>query len=92
MNKENTQFETLKGFGPKSKIVLNQIGIHTIDQLKSENPYKIYKKLKAQIPGTSLNFLYAIIGAVEDKHWQEIKKTQRTEILLTLEQMGLAPK
>ena len=36
--------------------------------------------------------LYGLIGAVEDVHWQEIKRTRRTQILLRLEEMGIAPK
>jgi hypothetical protein len=32
------------------------------------------------------------MGAIEEVNWQEIKRTRRTEILLRLEEMGLAPK
>jgi DNA transformation protein len=39
-----------------------------------------------------LNFLYGLIGAIEDIPWQEIMKTRRTAILLRLEEMGIAPK
>ena len=88
----STDIAVLKGLGPKSSAALRTIGIETIEQLKARDPFDVYAQLKSKIPGTSLNFLYALIGAVEDVHWQEIKKTRRTAILLRLEEMGIAPK
>ena len=83
---------SLKGLGPKSSAALRAIGIESIEQLRAQDPFDVYAKLKAQVPGTSLNFLYGLMGAIEDVHWQEIKRTRRTAILLRLEEMGLAPK
>lgn len=70
---------------------MRTIGIDSIEELRARDPFDVYAELKAKIPGTSLNFLYALIGAVEDIHWQEIKKSRRTAILLRLEDMGMAP-
>lgn len=36
--------------------------------------------------------IYAIIGAREGIHWQEVAKTRKEEILYKLDDMGLAPK
>jgi DNA transformation protein len=36
--------------------------------------------------------LYALIGAIDDLHWLDIKRDRRTEILVRLDDMGLAPK
>ena len=83
---------SLKGLGPKSSAALRSIGIATIEELRARDPFDVYALLKAKVPGTSLNFLYGLIGAVEDVHWQEIKRTRRTEILLRLDEMGIAPK
>jgi DNA transformation protein len=82
----------LKGLGPKSSAALHSIGIATVEQLRNRDPFEVYAELKAKVPGTSLNFLYGIIGAIEDIHWQEVKRTRRTTILLRLEEMGIAPK
>jgi DNA transformation protein len=71
---------------------LHSIGITSIEELRARDPFAVYAVLKAKVPGTSLNFLYGLIGAVEDVHWQEIKRTRRTEILLRLDAMGIAPK
>jgi DNA transformation protein len=82
----------LKGLGPKSTAQLAALGITSVAQLRSSDPFEVYARLKANLSGTSLNFLYALIGAIEDRHWQEIKRERRTEILLRLEEMGIAPR
>jgi DNA transformation protein len=38
-----------------------------------------------------LNSIYAIIGARENRSWLEVAKTQKTEILMRLDDLGLAP-
>ena len=68
------------------------IGIESIEQLRARDPFEVYAELKVKVPGTSLNFLYALIGAIDDVHWQEVKRTRRTEILLRLDEMGIAPR
>ena len=83
---------SLKGLGPRSSAALREIGIESVKELLGRDPFDVYAELKAKVPGTSLNFLYALIGAIEDVHWQEIKRTRRTAILLRLEEMGIAPK
>jgi len=81
----------LMGLGPKSAEALRQVGIGSVAQLKASDPFEVYARLKARVPGTSLNFLYALIGAIENRHWQDVKRQRRTEILLRLQDMGLAP-
>lgn len=82
----------LKNLGPKSEEWLPKVGIYTAEQLRASDPYEVYAKLKETVPGTSLNALYALMGAAEDRHWLEIKQERRTEILLRLDAMGLAPR
>ncbi len=81
----------LKNLGARSEEWLPKVGIYTAEQLCTSDPYEVYAKLKATVPGTSLNALYAILGAMEDRHWLEIKRERRTEVLLRLDAMGLAP-
>ena len=38
-----------------------------------------------------LNSIYAILGARENISWIEIKNTRKTEILMRLDDLGLAP-
>lgn len=81
----------LKGLGPRSVEHLAMIGIHSVEELLARDPFEVYAQLKATIPGMSLNALYALIGAVEDRNWQDIKRERRGEILMRLDQMGIAP-
>jgi len=82
----------LKGFGPKSEEILAQIGINDVEQFLQMDAFEIYAKLKRNVKGTGLNSIYAIIGAQQDKHWQEIKCEMKEEIIMRLDDMGLAPK
>ncbi|NRA18830.1 MAG: TfoX/Sxy family DNA transformation protein [Oceanospirillaceae bacterium] len=82
----------LKGFGPKSEIIFAEVGIHSVAEFMAIDPYDLYKKLKEQVKGTGLNSIYAIIGAREGVHWLEVSRNRKTEILMHLDDMGLAPK
>ena len=82
----------LKGFGPKSEEILAKVDIHNVETFMKCDPFQLYAKLKANVKGTGLNSIYAIIGAQEDVHWQEVARTRREEIILRLDDMGLAPK
>ena len=89
---ETSDVASLKGLGPKSTAALRSIGIRSIEELRARDPFDVYAELKANVPGTSMNFLYGLIGAIEDVHWQQIKRTRRVSILLRLEEMGIAPR
>ena len=82
----------LKGFGPKSEDILGQVGITSVEDFMDSDPYELYKQLKENVKGTGLNSIYAIIGAQQDLHWQEVSRTRKTETLMQLDDMGLAPK
>ncbi len=82
----------LKGFGPKSEEILAKVDIHSVEGFMRADPFELYAKLKSSVKGTGLNSIYAIIGAQEGLHWQEVARTRKTEILLRLDDMGLAPK
>jgi len=82
----------LKGFGPKSEEILAIVEIYTVEDFMGVDPFELYAKLKVNVKGTGLNSIYAIIGARENIHWQEVASTRKTGILMKLDDMGLAPK
>ena len=84
--------ERLRGLGPKSLAQLAALGITTRAQLQAEDVYRLYGRIKARWPGASLNLVYALIGAQEDRDWRQIARERRTEILLNLDALGLAPR
>ena len=83
---------TLRGLGPRSREHLAALGITSDAALRAEDAFALYARLKAHWPGASLNLLYALIGAQEDLDWRTIARERRTEILLRLDAMGLAPR
>lgn len=90
--KEALRLRDMRGLGPRTEEWLALVGIHTPEALRAADPFALYARLRRQVPGFNLNGLYALIGAIEDRAWTEIKRERRTEILLRLEQMGLAPR
>ena len=91
MSKPVQRVRDMKGLGPRSEEWLALVGIHTPDQLRATDPFTLYARLREQVPGFNLNGLYALIGAIEDRSWLDIKRERRTEILMRLEDMGLLP-
>ncbi len=81
----------LEGLGPKSEAMLASIDVESIEGFKRSDAFEMYKKLKEINVGANLNMLYAMLGAQEGIHWQDIAKDRKTEILMRLDDMGLAP-
>lgn len=81
----------LNGFGPRSEEILAEVGINSVDEFMRIDPYDLYALIKP-MKGMGLNSIYAIIGARENLAWLEVAKTRKMEILLRLDDLGLAPK
>jgi DNA transformation protein and related proteins len=79
----------LRGLGPASVQMLVQAGVTSSTQLRKTDLYKLYAKIKSVHPRTSINLLYALLGAVDDQDWRTVAKDRRTEVLMRLEDMGL---
>lgn len=81
----------LNGFGPRSEELLAEVEIHSVEDFMAIDPYVLYAKMKP-MKGIGLNSIYAIIGARENLSWLEVANTRKTEILLKLDDLGLATK
>jgi DNA transformation protein len=81
----------LNGFGPRSEEILAEVDIHTVEDFMAIDPYDLYAIIKP-MKGMGLNSIYAILGARENLSWLEVAKTRKTEILMRLDDLGLAPK
>lgn len=92
MAKSPSRLSDLKGFGPKSESILAQVGIESVEQFMAADPYQLYIQLKLNVKGTGLNSIYAIIGAQQGRHWQDIKRDMKEQILMRLDDLGFAPK
>ncbi len=92
MSRRLKRLRDLKGLGEKSEAMLESVGIHSVEAFLEADVFEIYRHLHGTMPGLSLNMLYAMMGAQEGVHWQQIARKHRTEILMRLDDMGLAPK
>ena len=72
--------------------MLAKIGIGSVDAFLAADPFQLYAEFNRQSIKVSVNLLYAMIGAQEGMHWQEIAQSRREEIVIRLDDMGLAPK
>ena len=66
--------------------------LRDVEALKARDAFEVYGALKARWPGASRNLLYALLAVQEGGDWREIARERRTEILLRLDAMGLAPR
>lgn len=80
------ELSKLKGLGPKSERCLNEIGIKAKSDLEAIGPIQAFLKLRKECSiKPSLNFLYAMVGALEEKHWADIAKSEKGRLLMELE-------
>lgn len=83
---DEQRLSKLKGLGPKSEKCLNKIGIFTKSDLERIGPVDAFIRLRCESNvKPSLNFLYAMIGALEDIHWTEVAKREKGRLLIELD-------
>lgn len=76
----------MKGLGPKTEQQLMTIGIQSPEDLKRIGAVPAFLQLqRSSLSAVSLNFLYALVGAIEDKSWQHIAKTEKSRLIQELE-------
>ncbi|MBL8311513.1 MAG: TfoX/Sxy family DNA transformation protein [Burkholderiales bacterium] len=91
MTPDSPDDATLRGLGPRSRLLLASIGITSGASLRARDPFAVYAALRAADAAVSLNMLYALIGAIEDRDWRDVARNDRTRILLALDALGIAP-
>ncbi|WP_223671129.1 TfoX/Sxy family protein [Kangiella shandongensis] len=75
----------LKGLGPKSVSWLETVGIDNLQTLESVGAVKAYLRIQKAGYKPSMNLLYALVGALEDRHWADVAKLERERLLNELE-------
>lgn len=72
--------------------MLARVGITTAAELHASDPFLLYEHIKTVEPSASLNLLYALIGAIENRDWRDVARDDKTRILMRLDDLGMAPK
>ena len=80
------ELSQLPGLGPSSEKQLNQVGIYSEAELRSIGAIPAFLRLREH-PGIKpgLNFLYALVGALEGRRWSEVARADRQRLLFELE-------
>lgn len=80
------ELSKLKGLGPKSEQCLNAIGIYSHEDLAQQGAVRVFVRLQQEGDiKPSLNFLYALVGALEDKPWNQIAREEKDRLLTELD-------
>ncbi len=76
----------MRGLGPKSEEALVAAGIETTEQLRDMGAVPAFVALyEHDRKNANLNFLYALVAAVEDRDWLDVARNDRGRLLLELE-------
>jgi DNA transformation protein len=75
----------LRGLGKKSEQTLAKVGVHGVAGLQAMGAIQAFIKLKQGGYNPSLNFLYALVGALEDRSWLDIAQHEKGALLMAME-------
>lgn len=81
----------LPNLGPKSTAMLALAGIDSVEQLREAGTVVAYLRVKAVSDRASLNLLWALEGALTGLSWQQVARTERTRLLLALDDQQRLP-
>lgn len=80
-----TALATLRNLGTQSQAMLEAAGIHGPHDLQRLGAIGAYQRVREVTPRASLNLLYALVGALEDLDWREVRRTRKLALLMALE-------
>lgn len=77
----------LTGLGPKSAAMLRSAGIKSPGQLKRLGSARAFVQVQAAGLRPSLNLLWALESALTALPWQQVARTERTRLLLEVDDL-----
>jgi len=75
----------LQGLGEKSEESLAKVGVLSVADLKQVGAVQAFVALKQQGLKPSLNFLYALVGALKGRSWLDIAQHEKGKLLMEIE-------
>lgn len=74
------ELSKLKNISKVSEKLLNQAGIHTIEEYKAAGSKEAFLRIR-QIDNTAcLSMLYGLEGAIEDKRWCDLDDNTKKDL------------
>lgn len=72
----------LRNLGPKSALMLAEVGIHTIGELRAIGPARAYARVRAvRRRGASVNLLWSLATGLSDRDWRDIAEAEKASLL-----------
>ena len=72
----------LCNLGLKSKMMLAEVGIHTVGELRAIGAVKAYVRVKAvRSRGASVNLLWSMAAGLDGRGWQEVSAEEKESLL-----------
>lgn len=71
----------LRNIGPKSAAWLRQVGLRTREDLAAVGPVEAWLRIRRAGFKPSSSLLYALEGALQDCHWQQVPPARREQLL-----------
>ena len=75
----------IRNIGPASVHWLEEIGVETLEQLRSVGSVPVYAMVRDQHPEASLNLLWSLEAALRDQDWHELTQDVKDALLQELE-------
>jgi DNA transformation protein and related proteins len=90
MTTSHSELLQLKNLGMASVNILRAVGINTYAELKQVGAVEAYRRIKARDINVSKVMLYALEGALLDRHWNELPPALKASLVLEAESGGSA--
>ena len=77
----------MKNLGPKSRVWLASVGVHSLDDVASLGVVETYKRVKAAYPEkVTLNMLWGLQAALLGIRWDELPPDIKSELRKQVEE------
>ena len=75
-----TPIEQLRNLGPQTAAWLRVVGLHTQGDLEAVGAAMAYRMLRHHFRGVNRLALYALFGALEDRHWNSYTPEEKARM------------
>lgn len=74
------ELESMRNLGPVSAAWLRQAGVSTVSELRQLGAVAAFARVKRRQPMASLNLLWALAGALDNKDVRELSAMERLRL------------
>ena len=72
----------LRNLGPASALMLAEVGIHTVGELRAIGAVKAYVRVKAvRSRGASVNLLWSMAAGLDGRGWQDVSAVEKESLI-----------